>query len=61
VLSPIKSIKIILEKIIKKNHLDKYCSNSQCFIRKATMLSPYDLISLYEKSYLLYYLLQCNA
>jgi hypothetical protein len=42
-LSPTKSTKIILEKIIKTNHLDKYCSNSQCFVRKATTLSPYDL------------------
>ena len=27
----------------KKNHLKKYCSNSQCFVRKTTTLSPYDL------------------
>jgi hypothetical protein len=43
VLSPIKSTKTILEKIIKKTHLEKYYSNSQYFVRKATMLSPYDL------------------
>ena len=34
----IKSIKIILKKIIKKNtkiiHLGKHCSNPQCFMRK---------------------------
>jgi hypothetical protein len=40
-----------LEKIItkkntkkeKKNHVRKYCSNPQCFVRKGTVLSPHDL------------------
>jgi hypothetical protein len=40
VFSLIKSTKIILEKIIKKNNLEKYCSKSQCFMRKATTLFP---------------------
>jgi len=39
---PIKLTKIILEKIIK-NHLEKYYSNPQCFVRKTITLSPYDL------------------
>jgi hypothetical protein len=43
VLSPIKSRKTVLEKIKNKNYLEKYCSNSQCFVRKATTFSPYDL------------------
>jgi len=32
------------EKIIrKKNYGGRHCSNPQCFVRKATMLSPLDL------------------
>ena len=30
----------------KKNHLEKYCSNPQCFVRKTTALSSYDLVLL---------------
>jgi len=31
------------EKIIrKKNHVERHCSNPQCFVRKATVLSLYD-------------------
>jgi len=32
----------------KKNHVVKYRSNPQCFVRKATVLFPYDLALLYE-------------
>ena len=28
--------------ITKKNHAERHCSNSQFFMRKATMLSPHD-------------------
>ena len=31
-----------LKKIIKKNHAERHCSNPQCFMSKATMLSPHD-------------------
>jgi hypothetical protein len=44
--SLIQSTKIILEIIIKKNYLEKYCSNIQCFVRKTTTFSPYDLVLL---------------
>ena len=27
----------------QKNHLEKYYSNPQCFVRKTITLSPYDL------------------
>jgi len=27
----------------KKNHLEKYCSNPQCYVRKTTTLFTYDL------------------
>jgi len=27
----------------KKNYLEKYCSNPQCYVRKTTTLSTYDL------------------
>jgi cytochrome c2 len=30
----------------KKNHLEKYYSNPQYFVRKTTMLFPYDLVLL---------------
>jgi hypothetical protein len=30
----------------KKNHVRKNCSNPQCFVWKATMFSPHDLVSL---------------
>jgi hypothetical protein len=30
----------------KKNNLEKYCSNLQCFVRKTTTLSPYNLVLL---------------
>jgi hypothetical protein len=26
----------------KKNHVESHCSNPQCFVRKATVLSPLD-------------------
>jgi hypothetical protein len=39
----IKLIKVILKKIIrKKNHVESHCSNPQCFVRKATVLSQHD-------------------
>jgi hypothetical protein len=42
--SLIKLTKIILQKImIKKNNVGKHCSNPQCFLRKATVLSQHDL------------------
>ena len=39
ILKKVKSIKIILEKIIKKtytkkNHIEKHCNNQQCFKEK---------------------------
>jgi hypothetical protein len=41
---PVKSTKIILEKIMtKKNHVGKHCSNPQYFVRKAILISPHDL------------------
>jgi hypothetical protein len=49
---PVKSTKIILEKIItKKNHVGKYCSNPQYFVRKAIVLSPYVLALLYKDNF----------
>jgi hypothetical protein len=28
---------------VRKNNVEKYCNNSQCFVRKATVLSPHHL------------------
>jgi len=43
----IKSIKTILKKSYeKKNHVGRHCSNPQCFVRKAAVFSPHDLVLL---------------
>jgi hypothetical protein len=26
----------------KKNHVERHCSNPQCFVRKGTVFSPHD-------------------
>jgi hypothetical protein len=33
----------IITKKIEKNFVEKHYSNPQCFVRKATLLSPHDL------------------
>jgi len=35
----------------KKNHVGKHCNNPQCFVRKAIVLSPYDLALLYKDNF----------
>ena len=30
----------------KKNYVGKYCNNPQCFVKKAIVLSPHDLVLL---------------
>jgi len=35
----------------KKNHVEKHCSNPQCFMRKAIVFSPYDLALLYKDNF----------
>jgi ribosomal protein S15P/S13E len=51
--SSTKSTKITLKKSItkkqKKKHVKKHGSNPQCFVRKATVLSPHDLALLVKK------------
>jgi len=39
----IKSMKTSLEKFIKKKSCGKTYNNSQCFVKKAIVLSPHDL------------------
>ena len=46
---PNKTDKIILKKIITKKHVGKHCSNPQCFVRKAIVFSPHDLVLLVKK------------
>jgi hypothetical protein len=43
---PNKIDKNNFRKNIKKNHLEKYYINPQCFVRKTKTLSPYDLVLL---------------